>query len=307
MFPKRVTIAGYVSILFVILLFLAGLFLTEKEVLPKIKDVTKELSPLLTPSPRPSPTITFQKIQGASDSAHMVSEVLDGDTFDLANGDRVRLLGVNAPEKGQPYSAQSIQVLKEFVLGRQLRLESDTKERDQYSRLLSYVYVGDRMVNEELVRRGVAIVETVPPNTRHEERLKTAQRDARANCEGLWQGLCENKSSACIVIDSIESDAVGDDNKNKNGEWVELRNTCTQNVNMAGYLLKDNSASNYFIFPAFVLPSQKKVSIYSGCGQNIEDKLYWKCPEVRSSIWNNDHDNAYLYNELDVLIADFGY
>jgi len=288
-------------------LFLLGLSFSEKNLIPTIHETVKKVEPFLTPSAQPSPTITFQKVQGASDSANLVIKVLDGDTLVMENGEKVRFIGVNSPETGQPYSVQSTQMTKEFVLGKVVRLETDTTPRDRYGRLLAYVYRGDRMINEELIRRGVAIVETIPPNVKYELQLKNAQRDARANCEGLWVGLCEDKSSTCIVIDTVHADAAGDDNKNKNDEWVSLHNTCNKNVNMTGFLLKDNSAGSFYIFPAFTLAPQKNVTIYSGCGQNAAEKLYWKCPEVRNSIWNNDSDTAYLYNEFDILISDFGY
>jgi micrococcal nuclease len=48
--------------------------------------------------------------------------------------------------------------LQTFVRGRFVRLETDIKERDQYGRLLAYVYVDDIFVNAELVRQGQAVL-----------------------------------------------------------------------------------------------------------------------------------------------------
>src|SRR5206468_11098730 len=57
----------------------------------------------------------------------------------------------------------------------------------RYGRLLAYVYVGDQMVNAELVRRGYAQVMTIPPNVRHQELFLKLQREAREQKRGLWE------------------------------------------------------------------------------------------------------------------------
>jgi micrococcal nuclease len=67
-----------------------------------------------------------------------------------------------------------------------VRLELDAQARDRYGRLLAYVWVGETMVNAELVRRGYAQVMTVPPNVRHQTLFLSLQRDARAAHRGLW-------------------------------------------------------------------------------------------------------------------------
>jgi micrococcal nuclease len=59
--------------------------------------------------------------------------------------------------------------------------------RDRYGRLLAYVWVGDTMVNAEMVRRGYAQVMTVPPNVRHQSLFLTLQREARDADRGLWR------------------------------------------------------------------------------------------------------------------------
>jgi hypothetical protein len=55
--------------------------------------------------------------------------------------------------------------------------------RDRYGRLLAYVWVGDTMVNAELVRRGYAQIMTVPPNVRHQALFLELQREARQHGE----------------------------------------------------------------------------------------------------------------------------
>jgi micrococcal nuclease len=79
-------------------------------------------------------------------------------------------------------------VNRTLVERRAVRLETDVQARDRYGRLLAYVWVGDVMVNAELVRRGYAQVMTVPPNVRHQDLFLKLQRDAREHERGLWRG-----------------------------------------------------------------------------------------------------------------------
>ena len=125
-----------------------------------------------------------------------VVRVVDGDTIHVRIGDRiekVRYIGVNTPElhhpsKGEePGGREASQINRELVSAKQVRLELDVQERDRYGRLLAYVWVGDVMVNAELVRRGYAQVMTVPPNVRHQNLFLKLQRDARQAGRGLWK------------------------------------------------------------------------------------------------------------------------
>ena len=122
--------------------------------------------------------------------------VVDGDTINVQLADRVekiRYIGVNAPEihhpiKGEePGGRAAAQVNRGLVIGRRVRLELDVQPRDRYGRLLAYVWVGDTMVNAELVRLGYAQVMTVPPNVRYQDLFLKLQREARDAGRGLWR------------------------------------------------------------------------------------------------------------------------
>ena len=126
----------------------------------------------------------------------LVVRIVDGDTIHVRVGhrlERVRYIGVNTPEihhptKGvEPGGREASRVNRELVNGRHVRLELDVQERDRYGRLLAYVWVGDVMVNEELVRRGYAQVMTVPPNVRYQNLFITREREARQGGRGLWR------------------------------------------------------------------------------------------------------------------------
>ena len=124
-----------------------------------------------------------------------VVRIVDGDTIYVRLADRVekiRYIGVNAPEihhplKGQePGGREAAAVNRHLVGGRHVRLELDVRTRDRYGRLLAYIWVGDTMINAELVRRGYAQVMTVPPNVKYQEMFVTLQRQARDAHRGLW-------------------------------------------------------------------------------------------------------------------------
>ena len=122
--------------------------------------------------------------------------VVDGDTIYVQLADRVekiRYIGVNTPEihhpiKGEePGGREAAAMNRRLVGGRPVRLELDVRSRDRYGRLLAYVWLGDTMVNAELVRRGYAQVMTVPPNVRYQDLFVKLQREARDAGRGLWR------------------------------------------------------------------------------------------------------------------------
>lgn len=124
----------------------------------------------------------------------LVVRVLDGDTVAIESGQKVRLLGIDAPElekEGRPaefLAHQAKAELAKLVQGRRVRLEYDRLRYDQYGRLLAYLFLPDGvMVNAELVRQGLARVYVIPPNLRHQEALLAAQRQALEARRGIWQ------------------------------------------------------------------------------------------------------------------------
>jgi micrococcal nuclease len=125
-----------------------------------------------------------------------VLHVVDGDTIHVQRGadlEKVRYIGIDAPEihhhaiwGAEPGGREAAALNRRLVGGRHVRLELDARARDQYGRLLAYVWVGDLMVNAELVRLGYAQVMTVRPNVRHQALFVKLQREARAAGRGLW-------------------------------------------------------------------------------------------------------------------------
>lgn len=122
--------------------------------------------------------------------AALVVRVDDGDTIDVRIGttrERVRYIGVNAPEIGQPGALEATMANAALLGAGQVSLVFDVERRDRYGRLLAYVWAGRLMVNAELVRRGLAVAMPIPPNLRHRARFRRLEREAREAGRGLWR------------------------------------------------------------------------------------------------------------------------
>lgn len=124
-----------------------------------------------------------------------VTQVIDGDTIEVevdGSRERVRYIGIDTPERDderpevRAMARRATEANRRLVGGRRVRLEFDAEERDRYGRLLAYVWVGDTLVNERLLREGYAQLLTIPPNVRYAERFLAAQREAREEGLGLW-------------------------------------------------------------------------------------------------------------------------
>jgi micrococcal nuclease len=117
-----------------------------------------------------------------------VEHVIDGDTFYCQGGEKVRLTGIDAPERdqGTPYRQSRDALSRMLPRGSEVRLEVDVAPRDQYHRTLAYAWADTLMINEQMIRQGWAMQYTVPPNVRYVERFQAALRSARNEGAGHW-------------------------------------------------------------------------------------------------------------------------
>jgi len=96
--------------------------------------------------------------------------IVDGDTIDVdIDGQpyRIRYIGVDTPERGQPGYAEAKEANAALVSGKKVTLERDISELDRYGRLLRYVYLDDVMVNATLVEKGYAVPMNIPPDGKY--------------------------------------------------------------------------------------------------------------------------------------------
>ncbi len=141
-----------------------------------------------------------------------VAYVYDGDTFRTASGERIRLLGINAPEvthgsePGQVMGDEATQALKRMIAGKTVRLAFDRERRDVYGRTLAQIWLRDgAWVNGEMVRRGFAHVYTFTPNLRWAKKLIALEQLARQQHLGIWN----TKRFSVIRADRVKKSDIG--------------------------------------------------------------------------------------------------
>lgn len=236
-----------------------------------------------------------------------VVEVVDGDTIHVevaGQQESVRLIGINAPERGECLSGEATDLLQDLVAGRDVELVVDRTDRDQYGRLLRHVEVEGVDVGAELVRSGLALARDYPPDTSRSDEYSAAQRTAEEAGVGMWAAdACGSASStADVVIDAIRFDADGDDNENLNDEWVRIANRSGSSVDLTGWVLKDTSATHRYSFPdGFSLDPGASVTVRTGCGSDSASDLHW-CNQG-SAVWNNSGDTAFLLDPSGNIVA----
>jgi len=130
-----------------------------------------------------------------------VSKVIDGDTIILENGKHLRLIGIDTPEvkkyvsgkfeySPQPFSLEAKEFVNNLIGGKRIRVEFDIDRKDKYNRLLGYCFFNNGgksiFVNEQLLKEGLAVLYTYPPNIKYVDKFISAQKYARLSKKGIW-------------------------------------------------------------------------------------------------------------------------
>jgi len=127
-----------------------------------------------------------------AESAH-VKYVIDGDTVVLSDNRHIRLLAINTPEvegkrTAEPGGEAAKRWLKAQVEGQRVTLEADHQKFDKYGRSLFYLFDSQgRLINEQLLDKGLAVLSIYPPNLKYLLRLQQAQQRAEAQGLGIWK------------------------------------------------------------------------------------------------------------------------
>jgi micrococcal nuclease len=160
----------------------------DREIQPDI--ASKSALTLSVQAEAKSPSTAAQSLP--SRGPFRVTRVLDGDTIVLNNGERVRLIGVDAPEihhteiPVQRFAEEATEFLRRLAEGFACTLEYEPGNmRDQYGRLLAYVFVEGRLANAEIIRQGYAYAYLRFPFRRQAE-FVALEREARGRQQGLW-------------------------------------------------------------------------------------------------------------------------
>jgi micrococcal nuclease len=118
-----------------------------------------------------------------------VIKVIDGDTIDLTGGERLRLLGIDTPERGEPLYDSARVFLQSLIEDRTLEISFSKRKRDNYGRLLGYAYIDTFFVNREMIRNGLAYLYLFKDNLSDNEQtaaLQAAQNEAMEAGRNIW-------------------------------------------------------------------------------------------------------------------------
>ena len=251
-----------------------------------------------TPTPPPGEVAPIASVGPAGEALWTATEVIDGDTFHVDGPDgeqRVRMIGINAPERGECFYDEATAALQ-FSLGdRNLRLVKDVSEVDQYGRLLRYVELeGGADVGAELLRGGYVRSHHYEPDVSRNDEYDALQAEAEESGAGVWAPDACGTPVASDVSIAVEGqyNARGDDNFNLNEEWVRFTNTGSASVDLSGWEVADESSSHRYKFEDLTLDRGRSVTLYTGCGTDSQSERYW-C-NTDSAVWNNGGDTVFL-------------
>ena len=144
----------------------------------------------------------------------LATKIIDGDTFLIEGGYSVRILGIDADERGYPCYEAAKNRLEELILNKEARLEKGREDFDQYCRYLRYVFVNDKNVSLELVKEGLAVARFSPEDIKYREDISLAEKEAIENKIGCkwgnvakveekteiqWKNLTEEKTGLKVI------------------------------------------------------------------------------------------------------------
>jgi micrococcal nuclease len=198
----------------------------------------------------------------------VVSRIIDGDTLELSDGRTIRLLNINAPEKGTHGANLSAEFLREFE---NKTVELEITGTDKYKRTLARIY-SPEYINLNLVEQGLASKFLVQESELRE--FSKAEESAIKSSLGIWV-----KSPYFGCFDS-EIDKIN--------EEVLLINNCLE-LDINGWILKDESRKIY----TFNNIKLEKVILHSGKGIDNLTDIFW---QSGTDIWNNNRDSLYLFD-----------
>lgn len=198
-----------------------------------------------------------------------VIRVIDGDTVELASGQKVRLLGINTPEKNQPFYEEAKQFL-ETQTTQNTYLEQ--KSVDRYGRILGYLYQGNKLINELIVSQGFAHLYYYDIDNHYDE-IKKTENKARENQIGIWQ---ESPYASCLVLVELDYYDKGDEN-----ETLTLQNNCGMPLEV---IIKDDATHIY--------------------KETIQQGIFTK---IFKNIFNDDKDSLYIWDKEGKLIIFYRY
>ena len=141
---------------------------------------------------------------------------IDGDTAKFKLNDEivtVRFLGINTPESEGPYREEeaygkeaSNNTKKKLENAKKIEIEYDSNasSKDKYDRILAWVWVDDKLIEEELIKEGYAKTYMLQDNYKYADILKKAEKQAKESKIGIWSDNLENAGQESNNDDNSE-------------------------------------------------------------------------------------------------------
>src|SRR3989339_468074 len=127
-----------------------------------------------------------------------VNRVIDGDTFDIENGVRIRLYEVNAPEYPKDCLGVDAKTrMEDLILSKIISLDKIGK--DNFGRTLAYVYLDKLSINETMAEEGLAYFEKGKTMTENSLIIEQSQEKAKSAGRGVWSSFCQTKKEGCLI------------------------------------------------------------------------------------------------------------
>jgi endonuclease YncB( thermonuclease family) len=267
------------------------------------------------PSPKPAPTepaaaatVALAPTDARFTEAQVI-QVVDGDTIKvLVAGEKftLRYIGIDTPEMSAADGKAAREQNVALVGGRSVRLEQDVSATDPYGRLLRYVWVGDMMVNAELVRLGYARAVAYPPDTGYQAPFAGLQAEAQAARRGLWAKAAQTPVAGHELVQITGMQRDGAISPNEPDEWVEITNQGTVAEDLTGWHLDSErgaASGQVFHFSSGLIMQPGQVCrVYTDevhpewCGLSFGYR--------KSGVWSNSEpDAAVLFDGGEAVVS----
>jgi len=199
-----------------------------------------------------------------------INRVIDGDTIELKNNLKVRLKGINTPEKNMPKFQEAKQFLEYQTQNKEVSLT--IAGTDRYGRILGHIFIKNQNINEQILKQGLAHLYYYEKDSNY-NKLKSAEIFARNNQLGIWQ---KSQFSNCLKLIELSYYDKGEDN-----ETLILKNNCNQELNV---IIKDDATHIY--------------------KETISPGTYTK---TFKNIFNDNGDTLYIWDEDGKIIIFYRY
>jgi micrococcal nuclease len=223
--------------------------------------------------------------------------VVDGDSIDVEiNGraEEVRMIGLNAPEGDECFGERARDALVAYLEdGDLVLIEGSGDPVDHFGRLLRYIYVGGDNVNGRMLADGNAV--TLQSDHRDRELFVEIGNVAADAGRGMWAAdACGPPPPPGMSIAQVQYNPPGPDDEVLNDEFVILANEGGGDIELAGWILRDESSQNRYVFGGPTLGAGDSVTVRTGCGTNRPGTVHW-CSE--RSVWSNGGDTVILQDQ----------